>query len=108
MSLSQVSRCLSCQRGISLEMLLPHLAGAVTETAEMEDGRLRIWAHSGAEGAACRRCGQFSSRVHSRYRRRLADAPVGGHPVVLWLGCAGSSAPMLAARRSRSRSSSRA
>jgi transposase len=67
-------------------MLLPHLAGAITETAELEDGRLRIWAHSGTEGAACRRCGQFSSRVHSRYRRRLADAPVGGHPVVLWLG----------------------
>jgi transposase len=85
-SLSQVNRCLSCQCGISLEMLLPHLAGAITETAELEDGRLRIWAHSGTEGAACRRCGQFSSRVHSRYRRRLADAPVGGHPVMLWLG----------------------
>jgi hypothetical protein len=67
-------------------MLLPHLAGAITETAELEDGRLRIWARSGTEGAACRRCGQFSSRMHSRYRRRLADAPVGGHPVVLWLG----------------------
>jgi hypothetical protein len=24
--------------------------------------------------------------VHSRYLRRLADAPVGGHPVALWLG----------------------
>ena len=86
MSLSQVSGCLSCQCGISLEMLLPHLAGVITETAWLEDGRLRIWAHSGTGGAACRRCGQFSSRVHSRYRRRLADAPVGGHPVVLWLG----------------------
>jgi hypothetical protein len=67
-------------------MLLPHLAGVITETAELADGRLRIWAHSGTEGAACRRCGQFSSRVHSRYRRRLADTPVGGHPVALWLG----------------------
>jgi hypothetical protein len=85
-SLSQVNRCLSCQCGISLEMLLPHLAGIITETAELADGRLRIWAHSGTEGAPCRRCGQFSSRVHSRYRRRLADAPVGGHPVALWLG----------------------
>ena len=86
MSLSQVNRCLSCQCGISLEMLLPHLAGVITETAELEDGRLRIWAHSGTDEAACQRCGQFSARVHSRYRRRLADAPVGGHPVVLWLG----------------------
>ncbi|MCL2585112.1 MAG: ISL3 family transposase [Streptosporangiales bacterium] len=66
-------------------MLLPHLAGIVTETAELEDGRLRIQARSGTDGAACRRCGQFSSRVHSRYRRRLADAPVGGQPVTLWL-----------------------
>ena len=86
MSLSQVSGCLSCQCGISLEMLLPHLAGVITETAGLEDGRLRIWAHSGTDEAACQRCGQFSARVHSRYRRRLADAPVGGHPVVLWLG----------------------
>ena len=67
-------------------MLLPHLAGVVTETAGLEDGRLHIWARSGAAGASCRWCGQFSERVHSRYRRRLADAPVGGHPVSLWLG----------------------
>ena len=86
MSLSQVNGCLSCQCGISLEMLLPHLAGVITETAELEDGRLRIWAHSGAEGAACPRCGQFSARVHSPYQRRLADAPVGGRPVALRLG----------------------
>jgi transposase len=86
LSLSQLNGCLSCQCGISLEMLLPHLAGVIAETAELEDGRLRIWAHSGTDGAACRRCGQFSSRVHSRYRRRLADAPVGGQPVALWLG----------------------
>ena len=85
MTLSQVSGCLSCQHGISLEMLLPHLAGAIVETAELVDGRLRIWAHA-CGVAACRRCGQFSGRVHSTYRRRLADAPVGGHPVMLWLG----------------------
>ena len=66
-------------------MLLPHLTGVITEAAGLEDGRLRIWAHCGAEGAACRRCGQFSARVHSTYRRRLADVPVGGHPVALWL-----------------------
>ena len=56
------------------------------ETAELTGDRLRIWAHSGTEGAECRQCGQFSSRVHSTYRRRLADAPVGGHLVVLWPG----------------------
>jgi zinc-finger of transposase IS204/IS1001/IS1096/IS1165 len=86
LSLSQVDGCLSCQCGISLEMLLPHLAGVVAEAGELEDGRLRIWAHSGTDGANCRRCGRLSERVHSRYLRRLADAPVGGHPVTLWLG----------------------
>ena len=40
MSLSQVNRCLSCQYGISLELLLPHLAGVITEAAELADGRL--------------------------------------------------------------------
>jgi len=86
LSLSQVNGCLSGQCGISLEMLLPHLCGVIVEAGRLEDGRLRIWARSGTDGANCRRCGQFSGRVHSRYRRRLADAPVGGHPVALWLG----------------------
>jgi len=85
-TLSQFNGCLSCQHGISLELLLPHLAVAVVETAELAHGRLRIWARARTEGAACRKCGQFSERVHSTYRRRLADAPVGGHPVLLWLG----------------------
>ena len=86
MSLSQVNGCLSCRSGISLETLLPHLAGVTAETAELEDGCLRIRVHSRAAGAACRRCGQFSDRVHSRYQRRLADVPAGGHPVAIWLG----------------------
>jgi transposase len=77
---------LSCQCGISIGELLPHLAGVITEAAGLEDGKLRIWAHSGTDGAACRRCGQFSARVHSTYCRRLADAPAGGRPVTLWLG----------------------
>lgn len=83
--MSQVNGCLSCQCGIGVEMLLPHLARVVVEAGRLQDGRLRIWAHARAEGAACRRCGQFSEQVHSTYWRRLADAPVGGHPVMLWL-----------------------
>jgi transposase len=38
-----------------------------------------------AEGAQCPRCGQVSVRTHSRYHRRLADAPVSGRPVQLRL-----------------------
>ena len=39
MSLSQVSGCLSCEHGIGLELLLPHLAGVIVEAAELAGGR---------------------------------------------------------------------
>ena len=86
MSLSQVIGCLSCRCGISLEMLLPHLAGVITETAELEDGRLRIWAHSGTEGAAAGGAGSSPRGCTAGTGGGLADTPAGGHPVVLWLG----------------------
>ncbi|MFE9321916.1 transposase family protein [Nocardia sp. NPDC052278] len=35
--------------------------------------------------AQCPRCGTASVRVHSRYRRRLADAAVAGRTLVLRL-----------------------
>jgi len=38
-----------------------------------------------AVGAACPGCGQVSVRAHSRYERRLADAPVAGREVQLRL-----------------------
>ena len=85
MSLLQVNACLSCCHGVSLGLLLPHLAGVAVEAAEVADGRVRIWARAGAESASCPRCGQFSERVHSAYERRLADAPAGGQPVTIRL-----------------------
>ena len=85
MSLSQLSGCLSCQHGISLELLLPHLAGVTAEAAEMTDGLLCIWARARAEHGVCPRGRQPSSRVHSAYGRRLADAPVGGRRVLVRL-----------------------
>ena len=85
MSLSQVSGCLSCQHGISLELLLPHLAGVIAEAAEMTSGLLCIWARARADHGVCPRCGQPSSRVHSAYGRRLADAPVGSRRVLVRL-----------------------
>jgi transposase len=44
-----------------------------------------IWARSQARQATCPSCGYLSSRVHSRYQRRLADAAIGGRRVVLRL-----------------------
>lgn len=44
-----------------------------------------IWADSKAREAACPGCGLRSSKVHSRYDRKLADGAVAGQPVVLRL-----------------------
>jgi hypothetical protein len=85
-SLSQLSGCLSCQHGISLERLLPHLAGVAVEAAELADGLLCIWACVRADRAACPRCGHPSGRVHSSYERRWKDALAGGHRVLIRLG----------------------
>ena len=66
-------------------MLLPHLGSLVIETVTdcgagvVVDARLRV------DESACPRCGQPSRRVHSRYRRRLVDAPIAGRPVQLRL-----------------------
>jgi transposase len=85
-SLSQVSGCLSCQHGISFEVLLPHLAAVIVEKAELAGDRLCLWARARAGSAACPQCGRPSGRVHSTYGRRLADAAIGGRQVRIWLG----------------------
>ena len=56
------------------------------ETAELGGNRLWLWAHARTGSAACPRCGCSSGRVHSSYRRRLADAAIGGRPVRIRLG----------------------
>ena len=85
MSLSQVSGCLSCEHGISFEVLLPHLAAVIVEKAELAGDRLCLRARARADHAACTRCGHFCGRVHSTYGRRLADAAIGGRQVRILL-----------------------
>ena len=85
MPLSQVSSCLSDSMITVLGVLLPHLAAAVVEKAGPAGTRLCIWARAQAEQASCPACGRFSVRVHSRYQRRLADAAIGGRPVLIRL-----------------------
>jgi transposase len=75
---------LSCQHGISLERLLPHLGQVIVEAAELAGG-LCLHARVRADHGLCPRCGQASGRVHSTYGRRLADAPAGGQRVVIRL-----------------------
>jgi transposase len=84
-SLSQDDGCLSCQYGLELGILLPHLAGVMVEKTELAAAWLCIWARARAERAACPACGRSSGRVHSRYHRRLADAAIGGRRVLIRL-----------------------
>ncbi|MGW1365107.1 transposase family protein [Streptomyces chartreusis] len=46
---------------------------------------MRVRARTTAGQAACPACGTLSSRVHSRYVRRLADHAVGGRRVLIEL-----------------------
>lgn len=66
-------------------MLLPHLAEVLVKRAEDAGGAVWVWASARAETAICPSCGEAAARVHSRYERRLADAPVGGRQQVVWL-----------------------
>jgi transposase len=84
-SLSPASACLSVEGDLGLAVLLPHLATAVVERAEVRGDLVCIWARVRADGAACPRCGTWCTRVHDRYTRRLADAGIGGRRVLTWL-----------------------
>ena len=78
-----------CSRVVAGEcccrVLLPHLSPVVIDDIDCVDGAVVIAAHPRARGSRCRRCGRVSTRVHSRYRRQLADLPVAGRPVEVWL-----------------------
>lgn len=71
--------CRSCR------VLLPRLSLVKVDDIRRVDGMLMIVAHPRARAARCVRCGRVSRRVHSTYRRQLADLPVAGAPTVLWL-----------------------
>jgi transposase len=76
---------LSCQYGLELGILLPHLAGVVVEKTELAAAWLCIWARARAGQGVCPGCSWPSGRVHSRYGRRLADAAIGGRRVLIRL-----------------------
>ena len=85
MSLSQGSGCLSCQHGHDVGMLLPHLAGAVVQRAEVAGTLPCIRASPQTDATACPSCGRASRRMHSQYERRLADAAIGDRRVLIRL-----------------------
>jgi hypothetical protein len=59
-----------------LNVLFPHLAALRVEELSHEEGMVRLRARADAEEAPCPACGMASARIHSRYERRLTDAPV--------------------------------
>ncbi|MFF3127021.1 transposase family protein [Streptomyces sp. NPDC057908] len=73
-----------CSSG-GLGRLLPHLSHVVVESVERCTDVVVLRTRSRTLSARCPRCGKRSGRVHGRYERRLADAPLGGVPVVIVL-----------------------
>lgn len=66
--------------------MFPHLVTVLVEHVVVEGGVLRITASTkDGTAAVCPGCGSASTRVHSRYGRRIADAPVGTRPVLIEL-----------------------
>lgn len=72
---------MSCR--LSLSTVVP--AGFAVDHQEFVDGVLIVTASARASSAACPSCDRLSHRVHSRYHRRVADLPLGGHAVQLRL-----------------------
>ncbi|TFL15983.1 transposase family protein, partial [Jannaschia formosa] len=69
--------------GVDLRALLP--GGLKAERIELVGDTVLIHPQAAGEAAVCPRCGEISRRVHSRYRRRLADLPAHGRQVRLIL-----------------------
>ncbi|WP_280248611.1 transposase family protein [Nocardia abscessus] len=68
-----------------LRVLFPHLDRMVIGAVRVADSTVRIDAATREEPAACPSCSTPSQRVHSRYRRRLADTAITGREVVIVL-----------------------
>ena len=63
--------------------MLPHLVGVVVAGVRRVGSTIRIAAEPTGDRGWCPRCDGESARVHSRYRRQLADTAIGGHPVMI-------------------------
>jgi transposase len=63
--------------------LVPHLAGLAVERVSVAGRSVHVLARTCASEAACTGCGVVSRRVHSSYRRCLADTASGGQEVLV-------------------------
>ncbi|MBS2546932.1 transposase [Catenulispora sp. NL8] len=55
------------------------------ESIDRRDGIVMLGTCAVGPTATCPRCGARSERVHSHYRRRLGDLPIGAQPVIVEL-----------------------
>src|SRR2546423_8946876 len=63
--------------------LLPDLAGFSIEHVSIADGVVVVQVQSQKASSSCPGCASLSSRIHSRYQRKLADLPWSGRIVRL-------------------------
>ena len=68
---------------VALSSLIP--AGLVVESVLESEGTIVVTARGGRQESACPLCGRTSSRIHSRYARRVSDLPCAGRKVELHL-----------------------
>jgi transposase len=57
--------------------------GFAVDQVDRGDAHVLITVHSESDNSPCPACGTRSSRIHSRYSRRLTDLPLSGRPVRL-------------------------
>ena len=69
------------QQALQRSSLVPR--GFVVESAYYEDDKAVITVRASGSVGLCPSCGTVSSRVHSRYRRRVTDLPISGRIVQL-------------------------
>ncbi|RLK09637.1 transposase [Micromonospora sp. M71_S20] len=68
-----------------ISALLPHLVGLRLDAVVVRGVGVRIDAATRTVRASCGACGTWSTAVHGRYVRRLADVRLGGHEVLVAL-----------------------
>ncbi|MGW7825247.1 ISL3 family transposase, partial [Streptomyces puniciscabiei] len=66
-----------------LKVLFPSLSAVVIDQLVRVGSTVRITARCTTPTARCPDCGTSSGRVHSRYKRRLADTATGGQPTAI-------------------------
>ncbi|WP_254068867.1 ISL3 family transposase [Streptomyces sp. TM32] len=67
------------------DVLFADLDGLQVDEVELSEDAVSVTARACAGEATCPACGTRSRRVHNCYQRSLADAAVGGRPVVVHL-----------------------